>query len=297
MTLVDDILSWLMRPPVRRVLRWSFVVTLPLCILLINMRGLDAVLVVFAVEFVAFMFVLGLAARLGGERGQLILDFVMHPAVRRFMRSEALIVLALPRALLRAARRRRRTESEFPYAKASAELPLAIAFVPAFVAEATVVHLLLPGSIGWLKLALLALSLYGLLWILGWAVGLHSFPHRFRGDLLELRLGSLYRALVRLDSIVGVRRESAKDGTRTRLDAADGEAALRVGGRVDLHLTLDRPTLVERPFGEPLAVTSISFAADDPPGLAARLQSRGTAASTSTTLAPGGAPCTALVRL
>lgn len=282
MRLVDDTFDRLMRPRVRGVLRWSFVVTLPLCALLITLRGLDAVLVIFAVEFAAFMLVLAAAARFGGERGRLILDLVMHPAVRRLMWTEAQILVVLPRALLRPVRRGRRTATEYAYGKGDVELPFAIAFVPAFVAEATVVHLLLPDGLGWLKLALFAVSLYGLLWILGWAVGLRSYPHRLRADVLELRLGSLYRACVPLDAIVAVRHERAKSGTRTRLDATAGAAALRVGGRVDLHVTLDRAVAVRRPLGEPLQVTSISFAADDAPRLAGRIRALSPSKSTST---------------
>lgn len=294
MTHLDAVLDWFMRPRVRRVTRWSFLVTLPLCALLISLRGFDAVLVIFALEFAAFMVVIVVAARLGGERGQVILDFVMHPAARRLMRSEAVIVLTLPRALLRLARRRR-SEDEYSYAKGDVELPLAVASIPAFAIELVLVHLLVPDSLGWLRLALLVLSLYGVLWILGWALGLHVFPHRLRDDVLELRLGSLYRTAIPLDAIVTLRRERSKSGTRTHLDAAGGAAALRVGGRVDLHVTLDRPVLVERPLGEPLEVTSISFAADDAPGLAARLQAHGTTHTTSQTSTSGGTECMTLL--
>ena len=296
MTRLDPVLDWFMRPRVRRVARWSFLVTLPLCALLISLRGVDAVLVIFALEFAAFMVVLVVAARLGGERGQVILDLVMHPAIRRLMRSEAVIVLTLPRALLRLARRRR-SDDEYAYAKRDVELPLAVALIPAFATELVLVHLLVPDSLGWLRLALLVLSLYGVLWILGWALGLHVFPHRLRDDVLELRLGSLYRATIPLDSIVTLRRERSKSGTRTRLDAHDGAAALWVGGRVDLHVTIDRPVLVERPLGEPLEVTSISFAADDAPRLATRLRGRGTRHTTSQTSTSGGTECMTLLRM
>lgn len=288
----ERIIGWLLRPRVRRVLRWSFVVTLPLCAVLISLRGVETVLALFALEFAAFMVVLAVAARLGGERGQLILDIVMHPAGRRMFRSELQILLTLPLALVR--RFRSPPQNAYPYAKGNAELPLAIAFVPAIAAEVAVVHLLLPDGLGWLKLALVVGSVYGLLWILGWALGLRLFPHRIHGDRLELRLGSLYRADVPLDAISAVRVERDKDGTRTRLQAGDDCAALRVGGRVDVRLSLDRPAIVQRPFGEPLRVTSIAFAADDPRSLAAALQRDGEQAPTpSTPSAAGGTRCTA----
>ena len=44
----------------------------------------------------------------------------------------------------------------------------------------------------------------------------------------------------------------------------DGAALLPSRGRVDVWLELDRPVLVRRPLGEPLAVTRIALASDDP---------------------------------
>lgn len=295
MIVVDRVLGWLMRPPVRRVLRWSFVVTLPLCALLVSIRGVETVLALFALEFAAFLVVIVVATRMGGERGQLILDLVMHPAGRRLFASELTILVTLPRALLRAFKGG--SPNEFPYAKGEPELPIAIAFIPAVAAEVAVVHLLLPDSLGWLKLALLVGSVYGLLWILGWAVGLRAFPHRLYDDRLELRLGGLYRAVVALDAIAAVHVARDKDGPRTRLDVRGDEAALRVGGRVDVRLDLDRPAIVQRPFGEPLQVTSIAFAVDDAADLAARVErQRPSQTTTSTRSAPGGARCRALAR-
>ena len=164
MTRLDAMLDWFLRPRVRRVTRWSFVVTLPLCALLISLRGLDTVLVIFAIEFAAFMLVLVVAARLGGERGEVILDFVMHPTVRRFVRSEALIVLTLPRALLRVAGVGRRSDGEYPYREGNVmDVPLRDRDDPAFAAKLVMVHLLLPDSLGWLRLAVVVLSLYGVI--------------------------------------------------------------------------------------------------------------------------------------
>lgn len=266
---VDWVLGLLLRPRVRRVTRWSFVVTLPLAAVLISARGVDAMLVVFAAEFCAFMAVLALAARLGGERGQVILDMVMHPSVRRVLRSEAAIVTTLPAAVLRAVRGR--PAGEWPYAKGDNELPFAIALTPAILAESAAVHLLLPDSLALLRLVLLVLSIYGLLWAIGWAAGLRVFPHRLSDGVLQVRLGQLYRADVPLELIASATVQRRRAGSRTALELGPDAASFAVGGRVDVHLELTAPVTIERPFGEPRRVTSLSLAADDPTALVRRL--------------------------
>ena len=267
---IDALLALLMLPRVRRVLRWSFVVTLPLFAYLVSVRGVDTVLVLVALEFAGFLLVLAVAARLGGERGQLIFDIVMHPSVRRLLRSEATIVLTLARAPARLVRRGPRA-GEFGYARGDAELPLALAMIPAVAAETAAIHLLLPDSLAALRIAVLVLSAYGLLWVLGWAAGLRLNPHRLGRDALPARLGALYRADVPLDAIRSVRVARTRSGGRTAL-ALDGERALfAVGGRTDVHLELDRPILVHRPFGDPIEARALSIAADDPAALAREL--------------------------
>lgn len=281
MGFVDFVLDFFMRPRVRRFTRWSFVVTLPLAAVVVSTRGIDAMLVVFAFEFCAFMAVLALAARLGGERGQVVLDMVMHPSVRRLLRSEAAIVLTLPTAFVRAFRQR--SHDELPYSKGDNELPLAIAMTPAIIAESAAVHLLLPDSLALMRLVLLVLSAYGLLWILGWAAGLRVFPHVVRNGVLNARLGQLYRADVPLELIRSATVKRRRIGTRTALELDNDAGSFAVGGRVDVHLELDAAVTVQRPFGEPRRVTALSIAANDPIALIQRLGLR-----TSPTPPPSG---------
>jgi hypothetical protein len=285
MRLLDAVLGFLLRPRVRRVARWSFVVTLPLAALIISARGVDAMLAVFALEFAAFMLVLALAARLGGERGQVILDLVMHPSVRRLLRSEAAIVITLPLALVRYVRRG--GADELPYAKGDHELPLAIALTPAVAAETAAVHLLLPDSLAALRLALVVLPAYGLLWVVSWAAGLRVFPHRIRDGVLRVRLGQLYRAEIPLELVRSATVRRDRVGTRTALKLGSERAAFAVGGRVDVHLELSAPVTVERPFGEPVQVTALSIAANDPQALVRRLADR----DESSPPEPGGTTC------
>lgn len=61
-----------------------------------------------------------LARRIGGPRGELLLDFVMHPVGRRAFRTELHVLVTLARAVARAAQRRARP-AEFSYHRGSSD--------------------------------------------------------------------------------------------------------------------------------------------------------------------------------
>lgn len=295
---VDFVLGILLRPRLRRVLRWSFVVTLPAGALLLRERGLDAAVGIVILELCAFVTVLVVALRLGGERREMILDLVMHPAVRRVLHSEMRIVATLPVAALRALRRRDRRGDEAGYAGGNNELAVALALTPVVLAETAAVHLLLPDGLGVVKIALLLVSLYSLLWLVSWAVGLRAFPHRVIRGELRARLGQLYEARVPLDAITATEVRPEVVGRRTELVLADGRAAMAVGGRVALHFEMARPVTVNRPFGEPVRVTKLSIAVDDPAALVERVGAQRHAAPAPTVTGQGqgrgGSSCRSL---
>jgi hypothetical protein len=261
----DAVLGVLLRPRLRRVLRWSFVITLPAGAFLLRERGLDAAVAIVLLELCGFIAVMLVALRLGGERRAVIFDLIMHPAVRRVLRSEMRVAATVPVALVRRLSTRR--APEFGYARGDQELAIALALTPAILAETAAVHLLLPASLGPVKLAVLLVSLYGLLWLVSWAVGLCAFPHLLEHDHFRARLGQLYEVRVPLDAIrvADVRPEVV--GRRTEAVVEGDRGALAVGGRVSVHLELDRPVCLHRPFGEPRPITRLSLAADDPAGL------------------------------
>lgn len=297
---VDFVFAVLLRPRLRRVLRWSFVVTLPAGALLLRERGLDAAVAIVILELSVFVAVLVVALRLGGERRAMILDLIMHPAVRRVLRSEMRVVATLPVAALRALRRRDRRGDEAGYAGGDNELAVALALTPVVLAETAAVHLLLPDNLGVVKIALLLLSLYGLLWLVSWAVGMRAFPHRVVGGELRARLGPLYEARVPLDAITATEVLPEVVGRRTELVLADGRAAMAVSGRVALHFEMTRPVTVNRPFGEPVRVTRLSIAVDDPAALVERMSAHRHTAPAPTVTVHGQGPedssCSSLPR-
>lgn len=265
----DFVLGFLLRPRIRRVRRWSFIVTLPLGLLVGRSLGLDlgdgvvlgvlgALLDLAIVAGVA----LGGARLLGQERRDALLDLLMHPVARRAIIGEARMLSTIPLVLLRRLRRRR--GAEFAAHRGSHELGFAVALLPAMLAEGGAVHLLLPDGWFWPKLILAGLHAYGVIMVLSWAVGEHTQPHRLKDGVLYLRPGQLYRTRVEATQVAGVEIASRRDGQRTGLVLGGDVPRLAVSGRTDVLLRFATPVRVERPLGEPVDVTELAIAVDDP---------------------------------
>lgn len=260
-----------MRPRIRRLRRWSFVVTLPVAALLIWLRGARGTILLPA-AYLAFLGALVLLARrAGGARRELLLDLVLHPAGRRALRTELHLLATLARAVGRAFGRHGRS-GEFSYHRRGSDLAIVIALVPALAAEIVAVELLLSGVTLWIRVAVAAISLYAFAWLVGWTIGLRIYPHRLGDGVLEARLGAFYRAAVPLEAIESVEVEPMRPSSRTELIVDDCAAVLAVGGSVDLRVELARPVMVERPLGEPVSVCRIHLAADQPALLAREIR-------------------------
>jgi hypothetical protein len=153
------------------------------------------------------------------------------------------------------------------------------------LAEAAVVHLLLPREWLWVHLALAVVHLYCLLWLFAWAAGPRLCPHRVTAGCLLVRGGVLYESRVPLDAVAGavVRRRRVPGEAGLVIDR--GAVLLPARRSVDLWLELARPVTVARPLGEAVSTRRLAIAADDPERLAALL-TRGDVSS----LAPSRAP-------
>ncbi len=255
--LIDRVVEFARRPRMRRLRRWSFVVTLPVAGLLIWLRGFQGAAILPVLYVLGLGSVLLLAGRIGGPRGELLLDFVMHPVGRRAFRTELHLVATLARAAGRAARRR--TEpTEFSYHRGSSDLGALLALAPAVIIELAVVELLLSGVPLWVRLAIAALSLYGFAWLTAWTLGQRVYPHRLGNDALQAHLGAFYRATVPLNAITSIDITPDRPAKRTELLLSDDTAAFAVGGRVDLRLRLARPVTVHRPLADPARCRSSS---------------------------------------
>ena len=207
------------------------------------------------------------AWRIGGARGEVLRDLLMHPRGRALTRAECDVLTALPRLLI--ARIVRRRQPGTTYHSGTFGLALGLAFTPVMVAEAAVLHLLLHGS--WIAWVLTALHVYGLIWLWGLVLGPQAFPHRVGTRTAVLRNGAMYRVKAPLTGIVTATARTEKVHEAGAVAQRDGAVLLHRRGRVDVWLEFAEPVHVQRPWGEPLATHRIGIASDEPEALVAHL--------------------------
>lgn len=252
----------------RRLRRWSFLLTLPAAVVVASIVGLGSSLALVVVRMGLSLLVAAIAWRVGGERGEAVRDLLMHPRARRFLRVE-LRVLAAP--FVAARRLIHRNPDEFAYHRGDEQLPIALALAPASVAEAAVVHLLLPQDWLLVQLALAVLHVYGLLWLFAWGAGPCLHPHRLTNEFLLVRSGVLSEARVPLNVVRSVELRRRSVGERAWYSVVDGAVMVPARRRVDLWLELAEPVTVTRPLAAPVQARRLAIAADEPGRLAAAM--------------------------
>ncbi|MGY2079366.1 hypothetical protein [Modestobacter sp. SYSU DS0657] len=83
----------------------------------------------------------------------------------------------------------------------------------------------------------LALGLWGLVWLIGFALSLRQSPHTLGADVLTLRFGQLRTARVRLAD-VSAARVAVTEGVKRTLEVSPEQSALSVMGETSVRLTL-----------------------------------------------------------
>ncbi len=257
--LLDTLIDWLMRPRVRRVRRWSFMVTVPVAVIVAHVFGVQQGALVIAARVAVAIAIAIVAWRVGGPRGEALRDLLMHPRGRAFARAEFDVVTALPRLLVnRLCGDRRRG---LAYHRGTHGFALGMAFTPMVIAEGAAIHLLLGnGLIAW---AMTAAHAYSLVWLWAYALGPRAFPHRICAGKAVLRNGPMYRVSVPLDAIAAVKTAAQRVGHGAVVQRDEG-VLLAARGRVDVWLELTEPVAVQRPMHEPLYTTRLAVASDDP---------------------------------
>jgi hypothetical protein len=230
---------------------------------------LEALLaVVLVIEAAAFRRAYRAVRRDGGGRRVALVagaEAVWPPVVLRLVRAEAGVM----RALWSAARRRSAVGPDdvpLPYA---GRFRLVLGAVTVLgVLETTVVHVLLPWETA--RWVLLAVSLYALVWVLGWGLSLFQHPHLLRDDEILLRFGHLHAIAVPLTGLVAVRRSVEAEHKRTVVRDGD-RLVLSVMGDTDVELRFDPPVRVA---GQDEPVSRVAFWADDPQAVVRLLRDR-----------------------
>lgn len=190
--------------------------------------------------------------------------------VVRFARLE----IALYRCLLRwVLRRPVAPAGSTPYGYVGAVSLLLWAFITGSAVELVVLHVVIPWET--VRLVVDVLSLWGLVWMLGYAASLYIHPHVVGPPGLRVRQGHDIDLLVPWDAVAGVTaRERHRDRSAAlQVDRDDRGAVLSVvmDSRTNVEVTLSRPLtfLVEGADG---AVTEVRLIADDPRALVAQLR-------------------------
>jgi hypothetical protein len=149
--------------------------------------------------------------------------------------------------------------------------PLIGVFIFLSLIELPVVHLLLPWDT--IRLVVLVLSVWGVLWMVGYLAGVRVFPHLLDAGGLRLRYGPRVDIRIPMEAIASItaRRGSVTSGEHVQVDGTVLDVAVVKQTRVEV--VLHGPTTLGLPDG-PAEITRARFYADDPRGLVTSTRER-----------------------
>jgi hypothetical protein len=137
----------------------------------------------------------------------------------------------------------------FPYHRDVAPIMAAFIFVSAL--ELPVVHLLLPWDA--VRLIVDVLSIWGLLWMVGFLASMKVFPHLLDDNGLRLRYGTTADIRIPWEAIASVtgRRRSVPTRKSVSVQHGDESTVLNVAvlKQTKVDVVLHRPTAIEAPDG------------------------------------------------
>jgi hypothetical protein len=159
-----------------------------------------------------------------------------------------------------------------PFTYARTVTPVMWLWIFASAAELPLVHLLVPWE--GVRIALLVVGVWGLVWMVGLLASLYVHPHLLGATTLDVRHGASHRIVVPWDRVASVsRRQQDLESTVWTLQprqVEDGvDLQVGVSGQVNVHVELREPTAVSTAKGD-MEIVALSFFADDPRELVAR---------------------------
>lgn len=160
-----------------------------------------------------------------------------------------------------------------PYARVAG--PVVWLFIWGSAIEVVAVDLVVT-HLGWdvVRVPLLVLGTWGVLWMLGLLASMRTRPHVLSGDSLLLRGGLRAEVVVPLATISGVRTvEHELSSTMRNVEEVDGRLLVGVSGRTNVEVTLVQPRPLRTPNGE-VVTDRVGLWADEPREVAALLRSR-----------------------
>jgi hypothetical protein len=157
----------------------------------------------------------------------------------------------------------------FSYSKAVA--PIIAAFIFVSLLELPVVHLLLPWDA--VRLVALVISVWGLLWMIGFLASMKVFPHLVDGDGLRVRYGTTADFTVPWDAVASVSARRRSVPGRPRIRVEEGALSVAVMNQTRVDVVLHRPATFELRDGT-REVTELRLYADDPRAFVASARER-----------------------
>lgn len=163
-----------------------------------------------------------------------------------------------------------------PVGYARAVTPVMSLWIFASAMEVPLFHVLVPWHS--VRIAGLAVGIWGLVWMLGLLASLRVFPHLTTASTLRVRNGASVDIVVPWDAVqsIAVRRADLPSSVRTlQPEQTDEGTHLRVGvsGQVNVNARLTGPLTVRTPHG-PQRIVELSFLVDDPRAFVRDAQSR-----------------------
>ena len=159
-----------------------------------------------------------------------------------------------------------------PFGYSQVVAPVMWLWIFASAAEMVVVHLLIPWPT--VRIVVLVISAWGLIWMIGFLASIKVHPHLVGADSLRVRHGSSVDIAVPWDSIASivVQRRDLPSSIRTLRfgETKNGtDLQVAVSDQVNVHAVVKDSMTVPTRKGD-REITELSFWADDPKALVAR---------------------------
>lgn len=144
-------------------------------------------------------------------------------------------------------------------------------WIGASAVEMVIVHLVIPWA--WVRWPLLIVSLWGLIWMLGYLAGLIVYPHLVEPTRLRVRCGHTIDVTVPIEMIENVRTHTESRPTSRTVQLVDDDQRLVIAmsSQANVHVTLAGPLTADLPAGR-YTFSRLSFWADDPAAVVRHLR-------------------------
>lgn len=129
------------------------------------------------------------------------------------------------------------------------------------VGEVALVHLLVPWS--WLRIALLVLGAYGILWLVGFTLSVRTRPHTVGPDTVDLRCAHLATVSIPTRAVLSV-RPHVRTGDKSVVDVDGAAVAISFAGGTNVTAQLAPGSRVVLDGVRTVPADSVSFMVDDP---------------------------------